>query len=270
MRYPSISYEDEGFIICILIGRLEPKGSLPFIAAGNRDEFYDREGKPPILREESEYRYVSPKDSREGGTWIGINEAGVFVGLTNTPSEEEVDDAPSRGTIVRTLLEEGKSTQHARELLEDTFDIDSFNPFSLLIVAPDGLMNYSHNVNGDDGVKEGESGSFVLSNETGFELHEAGGQWDRFPWRHHSEREDPEQLRGRLQGFCKMHESFMERDQVCYHGDEAGTLSSTNIIIDRKDRRLYYDYTGGPPCEVLYQPVDVTPSFEEAVINSWD
>ncbi|HET9296015.1 MAG TPA: NRDE family protein [Candidatus Binatia bacterium] len=50
--------------------------------AANRDEHYDRPSAPPSIIERSP-TIVAGRDLRAGGTWLGINEYGLVVGILN-------------------------------------------------------------------------------------------------------------------------------------------------------------------------------------------
>ena len=53
-----------------------------FLAA-NRDEFYDRPSDLPRPRGHAPRRWFGPVDLRADGTWIGVNEHGLFAVITN-------------------------------------------------------------------------------------------------------------------------------------------------------------------------------------------
>ena len=62
----------------VLAAGVFPGASLVIVA--NRDELLDRPSSPPLRWSEG---FVAPRDDLAGGTWLGINAAGVFVGITN-------------------------------------------------------------------------------------------------------------------------------------------------------------------------------------------
>ena len=57
----------------------EPGGVLQ--VAANRDEFLARPADPPTPSADG--RWLAPRDRQAGGTWLGVNRAGLFVGVTN-------------------------------------------------------------------------------------------------------------------------------------------------------------------------------------------
>ena len=79
----------------ILLDRVVP--GVPVVVAANRDEFYARPAAPPALFRSDEAgraSFVAPQDLEAGGTWMGVNEHGLFAGLTNRRNDEPASGAP--------------------------------------------------------------------------------------------------------------------------------------------------------------------------------
>ena len=66
--------------MCTLVvaSHVLPDRSLVVVA--NRDEQLDRASSPPFRWKEG---FFAPRDEVAGGTWLGVNDHGVFVGITN-------------------------------------------------------------------------------------------------------------------------------------------------------------------------------------------
>ena len=69
--------------MCTLIVLHRCVPGRPLVVAANRDEFLSRPAEGPAIREGRGGRILSPLDLEAGGTWLGLNDRGVFVGLTN-------------------------------------------------------------------------------------------------------------------------------------------------------------------------------------------
>ena len=71
--------------MCTLALAVGVSPSLPLVVAANRDELLARPAVPPFLwpREPGAPRILSPRDEVAGGTWLGLNEHALFVGITN-------------------------------------------------------------------------------------------------------------------------------------------------------------------------------------------
>jgi transport and Golgi organization protein 2 len=107
--------------------------------ACNRDERHDRPpASAPRSRRVAGRMAVFPVDPASGGTWLGVNDAGLVVALLNRHDGRPRDDlrrrAPSRGLIVPAVL----GCRRAMDAIDAAcrLDLPSFAPFRLL--ATDG------------------------------------------------------------------------------------------------------------------------------------
>src|ERR1700730_4956734 len=73
------------------------------VVGGNRQGLYTRLGEPPRLVE-GPLRFMAGSDPVAGGTWLGVNERGVLVAVTNRPKTDAAQKPRSRGLLVRDLL----------------------------------------------------------------------------------------------------------------------------------------------------------------------
>jgi Transport and Golgi organisation 2 len=117
----------------------------------NRDEQRTRPAAlPPRIRRAGRRRATWPVDPAGGGTWIGVNDAGLVACLLNRNPRSSVDchragerSRFSRGTIVPSLL------AHVRfdRALEAAMRIagDAFEPFTL-VVLQDGAVAELQNI----------------------------------------------------------------------------------------------------------------------------
>src|SRR5712692_8012823 len=69
-------------VVCTLICAFRVFPRWPLIVAANRDEHLNRPASPPRLWP-GDLSFVAPRDEAAGGTWLGLNSAGLFVGVTN-------------------------------------------------------------------------------------------------------------------------------------------------------------------------------------------
>lgn len=115
--------------MCTLIAAVRHFPEYPLVVAANRDEFLDRPASPPMLWPGA-VQFVAPKDERAGGTWLGFNSAGLFVGVTNRFGVPRDDSRASRGRLVAKALE----TESAQALHRSLAGLGNkeFNAFHLL------------------------------------------------------------------------------------------------------------------------------------------
>src|SRR5437588_7518752 len=90
--------------MCLLALLYRVATDAPVIVGANREEAYARGGEAPRLLH-GVCRFVAGVDPVAGGTWLGVNEHGVVVAVTNRPKSEIPPQPRSRGLLVRELLD---------------------------------------------------------------------------------------------------------------------------------------------------------------------
>src|SRR3982751_2461325 len=89
--------------MCLLAIFFRVAEDAPLVVGANREEAYARGGLPPQLLD-GETRAVAGLDPVAGGTWLGVNEHGVLVAVTNRRKSDLPVQPRSRGLLVRDLL----------------------------------------------------------------------------------------------------------------------------------------------------------------------
>ncbi|MEX0685366.1 MAG: NRDE family protein [Balneolales bacterium] len=126
-----------------------PKDDHNWVLSTNRDELKSRDkALPPSIFKAGELNYLAPIDGKAGGTWVGMNEAGICLTLLNNyqgvnPLISHHTDALSRGLIIPKLM-------HLTQLNEvdnkmKTLQTANYNPFRLVGIQskPWKLMEWS-------------------------------------------------------------------------------------------------------------------------------
>src|SRR5262249_6712521 len=91
--------------VCTLAAFVRVFPAYPLVVAANRDEYLERPATPPTLLRDAAPRAMGGRDLRANGTWLGVNEAGVVVGVLNRRSPAPPDPARrSRGQLCTELL----------------------------------------------------------------------------------------------------------------------------------------------------------------------
>lgn len=114
--------------MCTLIVVREPDRLR---VAANRDERLNRPARPPTRWPLGDRVAVAPVDEQAGGTWIGVNDRGVFAGLTNRFGVSGRPDAPSRGRWVPRMLAADSAAEGVRALKDEHVRENGFH----LVVA---------------------------------------------------------------------------------------------------------------------------------------
>jgi uncharacterized protein with NRDE domain len=243
--------------VCTLTFAWQTFEDAPLVVAANRDEQVGRPSEPPARRD-WERPVVAPQDSEAGGTWIGYNDGGVFVAITNRWIDEELAGDRSRGLLVRDALTHETAEDAVRFVERDLverayqgFNLVVADEAAALLVEYDGrtrVRNFDPGVHAvvnvgadgdytipghrpDIGQQQAENADAVLT-ELRPEPGESGREW-----------------LDRAAAVIADHEYG-----VCVHGDGFGTRSSSLLHFGRDG--VDYEFADGPPCETDFEPVD--------------
>jgi hypothetical protein len=113
-----------------------------FRLASNRDERLERgPASAPQLRPMGNGTAVFPVDVASGGTWVGVNDAGLAAALLNRSSGllRGAADVSSRGLIIPSLLAHRSIADAA--IVAQALDPGAFEPFRLVLVQGATLVN---------------------------------------------------------------------------------------------------------------------------------
>ncbi len=114
--------------MCTLIAAFHLFPRWPLVIAANRDEHLDRASSPPRIWPGNP-RFIAPRDDVAGGTWLGLNERGLFVGVTNRFGVPRDERRQSRGKlVVEALAQSSAGSLHGRLA---ALPADRFNAFHL-------------------------------------------------------------------------------------------------------------------------------------------
>ena len=114
--------------MCTLIVSFRQHESAPLLVAANRDEVRGRPASAP--RRWDGEAFVAPRDEQAGGTWLGLTNGSLFVGVTNRFPSDRHPERESRGTLVIEALR-APSARALRASLEG-LSATRFNTFHLL------------------------------------------------------------------------------------------------------------------------------------------
>jgi hypothetical protein len=231
---------------------LQSAGAGQLLFAGNRDELRTRQRALPP-REHRQHNYLSaiwPQDADGGGTWVGVNTAGMVATLLNNYPADAARQAPadplSRGVLVPRVL----ALLNWDQVYESSLrweDVERFRPFELVVANAaldttasglrmmwDGAELRMWGVDfpsaltssGVDAVAVEASRRGALAS-----LLESGADWSR----------------ERVDAVFGGHVPERGASSVCMHRDDASTVSHTRIEVTPSHVALtYYD---GPLCE---------------------
>ena len=218
----------------------------PVVVGANREEAYRRGGEPPSLHHGT-CRWVGGVDPSAGGTWLGVNQHGVLVAVTNRPKEAAPERPRSRGLLVRDLL--GRpSAAAASELAVRELNANRYNGCNILCADARSAVL----VLGGDWlrVRPLPPGLHVLTNG------DVNDERDpRLTFVAHLLGQEGYRYRASSDCVAVLKELCGRREPgepaVCLRGDDRGTTSSTIVALRPVLAEGVYLHAQGPP--------DVTP-----------
>jgi len=118
--------------MCSVVLLIRPEHDWPFILAANREEMRARPWQPPARHWPDRPNVVAGLDELAGGTWLGLNDAGVVAAVMNrVGSLGPAADKRSRGELVLEALDHDAARDAAEALAE--LDPAAYRSFNLVI-----------------------------------------------------------------------------------------------------------------------------------------
>jgi len=231
----------------------------PIIVAANRDERYNRPSAAPTFWH-TEPQILAGRDLVAGGTWLGINECGLLVGVLNRPSVGETDsskDTRSRGLLCRDLLKL-KTADAAVEFVKT--EKAEYQPFTLVFADSKTAWIAYNRLHEIKTVKLSE-GLHVYSSGTEFatrsqKVDHGYSMFSRVVEETQSNGHDESawvsSLRSVLGDHTSANGSGEPRGAICVHGDISGTVSSTIVLYSQSELGFYAFNCPGPPCQIAF------------------
>jgi hypothetical protein len=213
----------------------------------NRDEQRARTAAlPPAVHRCGDLSALYPFEPA-GGTWIGINEAGLCVALINWYSRPQYkgDPAFSRGAIIPRLLAFPSLDDMERSLF--LLPLERLNPFRLFVIgrSADGIREYRSEGSGTERVdhplttahwfSSGHDEASAITTRSAACLKAA---------------EEPDA--GTLPWLERLHSSHDPEEgaaSICMHRDDAETVSMTILEVSGESAAMRYHAI--PPCRSL-------------------
>jgi hypothetical protein len=204
-------------------------------------------------------RLRAGRDVVAGGTWLGANENGLVVAITNRRAQMVDPQAPSRGGLCLGALQQ-RSVADAHAYATAELARHCFNPFNLLCV--DGQEAWVATWQG--GVTPLGAGIHVVVSRG--DVDDPAVPRVRRGYRL-ATRIKPAtlDLNPLLEELGRICANRTRPDPICRPGGTRGTVSSSLIAVDRWGNLAAYWHADGPPTSSPYVPVADAPVGEGAV-----
>jgi uncharacterized protein with NRDE domain len=233
--------------MCLLAVFFRAVEDAPLVVGANREEYYDRPGTPPHLLD-GPCRAVAGTDPRAGGTWLGVNDRGVLVAVTNRRKRDEPARPRSRGLLVRDLLLNCERAADAVEIARRELETNHYAGCNLVIADRERAVV----LHGGDSlnVRPLPPGLHVLANGDVNQEDDARVAYAR-QWlgrHHHTTAAD---CLAALKELCAQRGDG--GPPICLHGADRGTVSSTLIALRPSLTQSVYLHAQGPPDRTPYE-----------------
>jgi hypothetical protein len=230
---------------CMLAVFFRVVEDAPVVAAANREEAYARGGEPPRILS-GPLRAVAGVDPTAGGTWFGVNERGVLVGLTNRPKSDPPPRPPSRGLLARDLLN-CTSAREAADRAKDELNGNRYAGCNVLCADAESAVA----IHAGDWlrVRPLPAGLHVLT------AHDVNDTSDRrlsfaLEWLGRRHFETSGQCMEGLKELCAMPGNG--GPAICLRASLGGTVSSSIVALRPSLNQSAYWHAQGPPDRTPY------------------
>ncbi len=118
--------------MCTVVILRRPGHAWPLLLAANRDEMTARPARPPGRHWPDRPDTVAGLDELAGGSWMGLNDAGVVACVLNRPGTLGPDEVlRSRGELVLEALDHADAVEAATALRD--LDARAYRAFNLIV-----------------------------------------------------------------------------------------------------------------------------------------
>ena len=240
--------------MCTLVLAAQVFAGHPLVVIANRDEELSRASSPPRVWHAA-LDFLAPRDEVAGGTWLGVNAAGVFVGITNRYLGPKDPSRVSRGALVTSALALG-SARAIHEAMADVpasrhngFHLVYADDHDVLATASDGT--HLAQLSLGRGVHTVTERSFGAGDD-GPRFRRIQAAWGRLA-------EATSLDLDRLSQLLTEHDPQDLLGATCIHlpGIAYGTRSGTALAIAADRTRSRMLWAEGPPCTTPFTSVDL-------------
>ncbi len=227
--------------MCLLVVRIRVVPGAPLVLGANRDEAIARPFDGPRLHAGTP-PFLAPVDREAGGTWLGVNGAGLAIAVTNRPQREVVPTRRSRGLLAADALR-AASPDRLRAALERHLRGGApYNNFHLLAATVDEAFVLRY----DDGwlqFTDLDAGDHFLTNHDELDL-------PRVPAIAAPPASGPAAEADRLMAALASHDAVLPGGRaVCKHDEDRGTVSAAVLALPGEGGGLpVFRFAAGPPC----------------------
>ncbi|ADB19393.1 protein of unknown function DUF833 [Pirellula staleyi DSM 6068] len=234
--------------MCLLAIQYRSVSEAPILVAANREEAYDRTSLVPSIQP-GKPRVLSGVDAKAGGTWLGVNQNGLFVGASNRMKLGIPASPRSRGVLCREMLR-ANSARQAVDIAMEELSGNKYDGVNFIVA--DFESGWAVHGGDDPEVVELIEGLNIISNG---DVNDPKDERQKLARRLLT----LQTLDSAVKFLAVASKAFArppagpERPGMVVRGKERGTVSSTLIALGKKPRDAIFQYASSAPDTARYE-----------------
>ncbi len=234
--------------MCILAIQYQLVPEAPVLVAANREERYDRPTQPPSIQS-GKPRVLCGLDEEAGGTWLGVNQNGMFVAVANRPKSLPTFISRSRGLLCRDMLRAGSAREAMSTCMEE-LHTGKYNGANF--VCADAESGWVIHGGDEINVVEVIEGLNIIA---GGDVNDAKDERVELAQRLLTLQrlDSPVKFLAIASKVFAKSPATAGRPSIVIRQSDRGTVSSTLLSLGKKPRDAIYQYAPGPPDETKYE-----------------
>lgn len=234
--------------MCLLAIQYKSVPEAPILVAANREEFYDRPTLVPSIQS-GKPRALCGIDQQAGGTWLGVNQHGMFVGACNRRVMNRPMVPRSRGLLCRELLR-ASTARGAVDQAMEALNADQYDGVNFVVA--DAESGWVIHGGPDVNAQPLEEGLNLIGN---MDLNDPND--DRVKLAHRLL--TLQSLDSAVKFLAVASKVFARpsaapgRPGMVVQGNEWGTVSSTLLSLGLKPRDAIFQYADGAPNNAKFE-----------------
>lgn len=220
----------------------------PILAAYNREEPLDRICPAPSIQS-GKPRLLASLDQHSGGTYLGVNQDGMFVGVVRRKKRPNPLATRSRGALAREMLK-CNSAQHAVDFALEELHSGLYGGANFCVADQDG--GWVVHAGNDIDVVELEQGLCVVSDRDVNDPRDERAAMARRLLTLQT-LDSPVKFLAIASKVLARTPTAPGRPSMVVREKDYGTVSSTLISLGKKPRDAIYQYANGSPDQSKFE-----------------
>jgi hypothetical protein len=242
--------------MCLLAVQYQLVPESPILVAANREEYFDRPSLTPSIQS-GKPRILCGVDQKAGGTWLGVNQNGLFVGLCNRATSVPLFGQRSRGSLVMDLL---RCTSSSRALDKALSELGETQYEGSNLIIADAKAGYAIHSDQRQEVVEMRPGLNIIGAHN---LNDPDDERVRMARRLLTLQtlDSPVKFLAVASRVFARAPVGPGRPSMVIRNQDYGTVSSSLIALGVKPRDAIYQFSNGAPDQTKYE--DCSPMLRD-------